>query len=62
MRIITLNVEGLRQAAEKGFFEWLEQQDADVVCLQDLREKDYQLDEPALRPAGWHAYFFDAFE
>jgi len=62
MRIITLNVEGLRQAAERGFFHWMEQQDADVVCLQDLREKDYQLDEPQFRPDGWHAYFFDAFE
>lgn len=62
MRVITLNVQGLRQAVENGFFDWMVTQDADVVCLQDIREKDYQLDEPMFRPEGWHAYFFDAFE
>jgi len=62
MRVITLNVQGLRQAAERGLFDWMVTQDADVVCLQDIREKDYQLDEPLFHPEGWHVYFFDAFE
>ena len=62
MRIITLNVQGLRQAAERGLFDWMVTQNADVVCLQDIREKDYQLDEPLFHPEGWYAYFFDAFE
>jgi exodeoxyribonuclease-3 len=34
MRIITLNANGIRSAARKGLFEWLEAQDADVVCIQ----------------------------
>ncbi len=62
MRIITLNVEGLRQAESKGLFHWLDQQGADVVCLQDIREKDYQLEESKFRPDGWHVFFFDALE
>ncbi|MEK9940988.1 MAG: exodeoxyribonuclease III, partial [Gammaproteobacteria bacterium] len=33
MRILTLNVNGIRAAALKGFFEWLQAQDADFVCL-----------------------------
>ena len=33
MRIITLNANGIRSAARKGFFEWLPGQDADVVCI-----------------------------
>ena len=57
MRVITLNVQGLRQAAERGLFDWMITQDADVVCLQDIREKDYQLDEPLFHPEGWHVYF-----
>ena len=37
MRIITLNVNGIRSAARKGLFEWLRRQDADVVCLQEIK-------------------------
>jgi len=30
-------VNGIRAAAKKGFFEWLQEQDADIVCLQEIR-------------------------
>jgi exodeoxyribonuclease III len=56
MRIITLNVNGIRSAASKGFFEWLQRQQADVVCLQEIRVQEADLVE-AMRPSGYHAYF-----
>lgn len=62
MRVMTLNVQGIQQAAEKGFFDWMVEQDADVVCLQDLRAKEYELDDAIYHPEGYYAYFFDAFE
>ncbi len=62
MRVMTLNVQGIQQAAEKGFFDWMVEQDADVVCLQDIRAKEYQLDDAIYHPQGYYAYFFDAFE
>ena len=37
MRIITLNLNGIRSAANKGFFDWLPEQHADIVCLQELK-------------------------
>ena len=37
LRIITLNLNGIRAAARKGFFDWLGLQAADVVCLQELK-------------------------
>lgn len=37
MRVISLNVNGLRAAARKGFFSWLQRQHADIVCLQETR-------------------------
>ena len=42
MRIITCNLNGIRSAASKGFFAWLEKQNADMVCVQELKaqEKD----------------------
>jgi exodeoxyribonuclease-3 len=60
MRIITLNVNGLRSAAGKGFFSWMVRQRADVVCLQEIRAQQDQLQAPVYRPRGWHAYFHDA--
>ncbi len=60
MRIITLNANGIRSAARKGFFDWLEQQNADVVCVQETKAQREQLDDPVFRPPGYHSYYFDA--
>ncbi len=60
MRIINLSVDGLPQAAQQGFFDWLEQQDADIVCVQDLRTPIHQLETPAYEPEGYHCYYFDS--
>ena len=37
MRIITANLNGIRSAANKGFFDWLQTTQADVICLQELK-------------------------
>ena len=60
MKVITLNLGGIQQAVEKGFLEWLQKQDADVVCVQDVRTKSYKLGDAIERPEGWEGYFFDA--
>jgi exodeoxyribonuclease-3 len=60
MRIVTLNANGIRSAARKGFFAWLESQDADVVCVQETKAQVAQLEDPVFRPAGYHCYYFDA--
>ncbi len=62
MRIINFCAEGIRQAAEKGFFDWACDQDADFICVQDLREQEYELKEDVFFPSGYNAYFFDAVE
>ena len=59
MRIISLNANGIRAAARKGFFDWLPKQDADVLCIQETKAKINQLDE-SFFPPGWHAYYCDA--
>ncbi|WP_421868510.1 exodeoxyribonuclease III [Motiliproteus sp.] len=62
MRVITLNVQGIKQAAERGLFDWMVEEDADVYCLQDIQSKEYQLDDAIYHPEGYYPYFFDAFE
>ena len=60
MRIITLNANGIRAAARKGFFEWLAGQNADVVCIQETKAQLHQLVDPVFSPAGYHVYYHDA--
>lgn len=57
MRIITLNLNGIRSAAGKGFFEWLEQQDADIVCLQELKAQAPDMTGQMHNPPDYHAYY-----
>ncbi|MCG3145129.1 MAG: Exodeoxyribonuclease [Gammaproteobacteria bacterium] len=60
MRIITINVNGIRSAARKGFFQWLPKQRADVVCLQETKAQESQLPPEIAAPRGFHAYYHDA--
>jgi exodeoxyribonuclease III len=60
MRIISLSVDGIHQAAQRGLFDWIADQDADVVCLQDLRALEHELDNEIFHPPGYFAYFFDS--
>jgi len=57
MQIITLNVNGVRAAARKGFFQWLPAQAADIVCIQELKAQRSDLDQEMIAPAGFHGYF-----
>ncbi|MGH8370134.1 MAG: endonuclease/exonuclease/phosphatase family protein, partial [Gammaproteobacteria bacterium] len=60
MRILTLNVNGVRSAARKGVFDWLKRQRADVVCLQETKAQEDQLTDPVFRPDKHHCFYFDA--
>lgn len=60
MRIITFNANGLRAAERKGFFNWLQQQNADVVCIQETKAQEIQLKDSAFFPEGYHCYYHDA--
>lgn len=60
MRVATLNTNGIRAAARKGFFDWMPEQDLDVLCLQEVRAQPDQRSAPVFSPPGFHAYFSDA--
>ena len=57
MRIIGWNVNGLRACVKKGFMEFLEASDADVLCLQEVRALPTQLEAHVRAPEGWYASF-----
>ena len=57
MRIFSWNVNGLRAVVKKGFFDWLESEGPDVVCLQEIKARTEDLDENILNPKGYHAFW-----
>ncbi len=59
-RVISLNANGIRAAARKGFFDWLAGQDADVVCIQETKAQVHQLTDECFSPQGYHCYYEDA--
>lgn len=60
MKVITVNTNGIRAAARKGFFDWLAKEQPDVVCIQETKAQVDQLSDPVFHPEGYHRYFFDA--
>ncbi|MFR0353115.1 exodeoxyribonuclease III [Streptomyces sediminimaris] len=54
LTVTSVNVNGLRAAAKKGFVEWLAATSADVLCLQEVRAEPQQLPEHVRTPDGWH--------
>jgi exodeoxyribonuclease-3 len=60
MRVITLNVNGIRSAAAKGLFPWLASQEADVICLQEVRALESQFEGHGISLPGYHAAFHAA--
>jgi exodeoxyribonuclease-3 len=61
-KIITCNTNGIRAAARKGFFEWLAQEQPDVVCIQETKAQQDQLTDPIFHPQGYHCYYSDAIK
>ena len=56
MRLISANLNGIRSATSKGFFDWLATQDADVVAVQELKAQAGDLTEPMRNPVGLRGY------
>ncbi len=56
-KIISANLNGIRSAAKKGFFEWLQTQQADFLCVQELKAQADDMTEEFLSPAGYHGHF-----
>jgi len=57
MRIVTLNLNGIRSAFSRGFPDWLARQRADCVCLQEIKAHEEDLSENMRAPKHFHGYF-----
>ncbi len=63
MKVISFNANGIRAAARKGFYTWLDQQEADFVCIQETKAHQDQLIPHSLYfPAGYFCEYADAIK
>ncbi len=57
MKIITLNLNGIRSAARKGFLEWLPRQRADLICVQEIKAQAADMSDELLACGGYQGHF-----
>lgn len=57
MRIISLNLNGIRSASNKGLYPWLYSQQADIVCMQEIKAQAADMTGEMLSPEGYYGYF-----
>ncbi len=57
MKIISLNLNGIRSAANKGLYAWIKKQDADVICMQEIKAQVGDMTTEMLNPEGYFGYF-----
>lgn len=57
MRIYSWNVNGLRAIAQKNFFEWIKEENPDILCIQETKLQENQLKDELKNIEGYFSYF-----
>ena len=61
MKIISYNVNGIRAALKKGFLDWLQAANPDVICIQETKAHKEQIDVSEIENTGYpYHYWFSA--
>ena len=60
MKILSYNVNGIRAALKKGFADWLKTTEADLICIQETKALEDQVDTSVLKDLGYYHYWFSA--
>lgn len=60
MKILSYNVNGIRAALNKGFLDWLKAANPDVLCLQEIKALEEQVDTAVFEELGYQHYWFSA--
>jgi exodeoxyribonuclease-3 len=62
MKILTYNVNGIRSAMSKGFTDFLEKEQPDVVCVQEIKALASDIDHEPFEKLGYHCHWFPAIK
>lgn len=62
MKVVSFNANGIRSATKKGFFDWFYTIGADVLCIQETKAQEHQLQDDLFSHPEYHRFFFDAYK
>lgn len=57
MKITTWNINGIRAAMGKNILDWVSSYQPDVLCLQEIKAKEDQIELDAIKAIGYEAIF-----
>ena len=60
MKIVSYNINGIRAAIKKGLVEWINKNNFDVICLQEIKANKDQFNEELFRDLGFHCFWHSA--
>ena len=60
MKIISYNLNGIRSAINKGLFDWLAEEQPDVLCIQESKAQPEQIDVMTMQELGYQSYIHSA--
>jgi exodeoxyribonuclease-3 len=60
MKIYSWNVNGIRAVKKKGFLEWIKTEQPDILCIQETKAQEDQLDDDLINIPGYYSYFNSA--
>ena len=60
MKIISYNLNGIRAAVTKGLYNWLKQEQPDILCIQETKAQPEQIDEVEFKRLGYKCYWHSA--
>ena len=60
LKILSYNVNGIRAAIKKGFVEWLETENPDILCIQETKAQPEQIDSKLFEALGYKCYWYSA--
>lgn len=59
-KIITYNVNGIRAAMTKGLTQWLQEENPDIICFQEIKAEQAQIEAAAFEQLGYHHFWYSA--
>lgn len=62
MKIISYNVNGIRAAINKGFVDWLKEENPDIIGLQEVKAQENQIDKSMFEDLGYELYWYPAIK
>lgn len=60
MQLVSYNLNGIRSAISKGFLSWIKENDFDIICVQEVKAEEHNVDNAELETLGYKHFWHSA--